>query len=184
MDKAFKRVGGLFHYLYRSGPLMFAMNAVREFHDAFGHPAPQVPTKLTPERVKQRYAFSAEENDEFLAATTLVDQADAALDKLYFALGDLVEMGLDPSPLFQIVQDANMAKLGPDGKPIPHPTMAGKIGKPAGWQKPEPWLSAEVARQIRLADGTSTNREADREPVVYGEDLDALALRTKYGTAL
>lgn len=149
-----------------------AFQAVRDFHLAFGHPAPDTPTLMPETRVLQRAGFSDEENQEFRDALTLVDQADAAIDKLYFALGDLVELGVDPSPLFNIVQSANMAKLGPDGKPVPHPTIAGKAGKPPGWQKPEPWLQAEVARQIRLARGRP--RPSDHLPVQYGQDLSTL----------
>jgi len=133
------------------GTLTGAFQAVRAFHKAFNHPAPDRPTMIPPERVEQRAGFSDEENQEFRDATTLVDQVDAALDKLYFALGDLVELGIDPSPLFDIVQGANMAKLGPDGKPIPHPTIPGKTGKPPGWIPPEAALAAEVQRQIEAA---------------------------------
>lgn len=154
--------------------LSACFDKVRAFHLAFGHPAPDVPTLIPPSRVEQRHGFSVEENDEFKDATTIWDQADAALDKLYFALGDLVELGVDPSPLFDIVQAANMAKLGPDGKPIPHPTIPGKSGKPAGWVKPEPWLEAEVRRQMRLnPDGTAKNA-ADYAPIRYGQDLTSI----------
>lgn len=149
--------------------LMQAFTAVREFHLAFGHPAPDTPTLMPETRVLQRAGFSDEENQEFRDALTLVDQADAAIDKLYFALGDLVELGVDPSPIFNIVQAANMAKLGPDGRPMPHPTIPGKTGKPPGWQRPEPWLQAEIARQIRLADGR--RRAGDDLPIKYGQLL-------------
>jgi predicted HAD superfamily Cof-like phosphohydrolase len=48
--------------------------------------------------------------------------------------------------LFDIVQAANMAKLGPDGKPIIRPED-GKIMKPEGWEPPEEKLEAEIKRQ-------------------------------------
>lgn len=153
--------------ILKEGTLMRVFQAVRSFHTAFNHPAPDRPTMIPHKRVLQRVGFMDEENSEFEDAETLVDQVDAALDKLYFALGDLVELGVDPSPLFDIVQAANMAKLGPDGKPIPHATIPGKVAKPPGWQSPEPWIEAEVERQARIAHyGTGRT-----DPIIYGEAL-------------
>lgn len=77
----------------------------------------------------------------------LVGQGDALTDALYFVMGSFVELGLDPVPLFEIVQRANMAKLGPDGKPILRESDQ-KVMKPEGWLPPEPELEKEVRRQI------------------------------------
>ncbi|WP_240731313.1 hypothetical protein [Exiguobacterium mexicanum] len=77
----------------------------------------------------------------------IVGQADALTDALYFVMGSFVELGLDPVPLFEIVQRANMAKLGPDGKPILR-ASDNKVMKPEGWLPPEPELEAEVRRQL------------------------------------
>lgn len=77
----------------------------------------------------------------------LVGQGDALTDALYFVMGSFVELGLDPVPLFEIVQRANMAKLGPDGKPILRESDQ-KVMKPQGWLPPEPELEKEVRRQI------------------------------------
>ncbi|WP_114167181.1 hypothetical protein [Exiguobacterium sp. TNDT2] len=77
----------------------------------------------------------------------LVGQGDALTDALYFVMGSFVELGLDPVPLFEIVQRANMAKLGPDGKPILR-ASDNKVMKPEGWLPPEPELEAEVRRQL------------------------------------
>lgn len=77
----------------------------------------------------------------------LVGQGDALTDALYFVMGSFVELGLDPVPLFEIVQRANMAKLGPDGKPILR-ASDNKVMKPEGWKPPEPELEAEVRRQL------------------------------------
>jgi hypothetical protein len=87
-----------------------------------------------------------EELREFRAAHDVTDQADAMIDLIYFALGSLVEMGVHPSPLFAIVQKANMSKLWEDGKP--RYDEDGKIVKPPGWQDPAPLLAAEIARQV------------------------------------
>lgn len=45
--------------------------------------------------------------NEFLEASEkqdIVEQADATIDTIYFALGTLVEMGIEPDELFYIVQ--------------------------------------------------------------------------------
>lgn len=79
----------------------------------------------------------------------LVAQADALTDINYFTQGSFVIMGVDPQPLFDIVQKANMAKLFPDGKPR-YREEDGKIIKPEGWMPPEPQLKEEIKRQMKV----------------------------------
>jgi energy-coupling factor transport system permease protein len=76
----------------------------------------------------------------------LVAQADALTDVNYFVQGSFVLLGVDPQPLFDIVQEANMAKLFPDGKPR-YRESDGKIMKPPGWTPPEGRLKLEIERQ-------------------------------------
>lgn len=120
-------------------------NAVKEFHLAFGHPVADTPTLLTPERAKARYKWMKEEIDEFLEASQdgdLVEQADAMVDVIYFALGTLVEMGVDGQALFDVVQRANMSKLWEDGKA--HYNADGKVIKPSIWQDPHDIISQAI----------------------------------------
>jgi predicted HAD superfamily Cof-like phosphohydrolase len=138
-------------------PLKYATNDVIGFHRAFNHPAPLAPTMLTRERAALRASWCEEEAQELRDATTLVEQADAAIDGLYFNIGILVELGLDPGPLWDIVHQANMKKLHlVDGVyqvvyyPEGHP-KAGKVMKPENWTDPGPELQAEVDRQITVA---------------------------------
>lgn len=77
----------------------------------------------------------------------IVAQMDALTDVSYFTDGSFVIAGVDPQPLFDIVQDANMAKLGADGKPILRESD-GKIMKPEGWEPPEEKLELEIKRQM------------------------------------
>jgi len=122
---------------------------VKQFHLKFKHPAPDVPTQLTPQRAQKRYHWMLEEITEFIEADEIVEQADAMIDVMYFALGTLVEMGLRPDRLFDIVQQANMAKLWPDG--MPHYNEEGKTVKPAGWEDPHEKLALEIERQRKRA---------------------------------
>lgn len=122
-------------------------DAVRKFHEVFQHPVSDVPCLLSKERVQTRSSWMEEELAEFKRASNIVDQADAIIDLLYFGLGTLVEMGIPPDELFSLVQEANMSKLWPDGKPhfreFDHKTI-----KPAGWQTPEPRMQAVINRMI------------------------------------
>lgn len=127
-------------------PLDALYSDVRKFHVAFNHPAPDKPVMQSLAKANVRAQWIKEECEELVDARTLVDQADAYIDVIYFAVGGLVELGVYPHGLWDIVQRANMAKLGPDGKPIKDAT--GKTRKPEGWVAPEPQLAAEIARQI------------------------------------
>ena len=112
-------------------------NDVREFHEKFGHPVAPQPRMMERGRALSRGKWMNEEVAEFLVAQDIYEQADAMIDLIYFALGTLVEMGLEADELFDIVQKANMAKLWPDGKPHYNP-KDGKVIKPDGWEDPAP----------------------------------------------
>lgn len=82
----------------------------------------------------------------------LVAQADSFTDIEYFNNGNFTLINVNPDLLFDIVHNANMGKLFPDGKPQYNEN--GKIIKPDDWQEkyaPEPFLEAEIQRQIEAA---------------------------------
>ncbi|MCB1776145.1 MAG: HAD family hydrolase [Candidatus Competibacteraceae bacterium] len=122
---------------------------VKDFHMAFHHPVANIPALMAPDRVEKRYKWMMEEVDEFLESNTLEDQADAMIDLIYFALGTLVELGIKPERMFEIVHQANMSKLGESGKP--NFNEDGKVIKPTTWESPEPKLKEEIQTQIRKA---------------------------------
>jgi predicted HAD superfamily Cof-like phosphohydrolase len=123
-----------------------AWEKVKEFHRHFGVPHREKPEKLAMERVRKRAKWMEEEIEEFKQAETIEEQADAMIDTIYFALGTLVEMGVRPQALFDIVHAANMSKLWEDGKPR-YRESDGKVIKPSTWQDPGPLLSEEIKRQ-------------------------------------
>jgi predicted HAD superfamily Cof-like phosphohydrolase len=118
-------------------------NDVRLFHEKFGHPVADKPTMISKKRALSRAKWMNEEVAEFLVAEDVYEQADAMIDLMYFALGTMVEMGLEPDELFAIVQRANMAKLWPDGKPHYNP-KDNKVIKPEGWEDPAPKIKAYI----------------------------------------
>jgi predicted HAD superfamily Cof-like phosphohydrolase len=124
---------------------------VREFHKAFGHPAPNT-VGFKEARLLLRCNLILEEATEFFAAAgyqnmgdrdfgptgdppDMVKMVDGLIDLLYVTYGTLVELGCDPELLADEVHRSNMAKLGPDGKPITRDD--GKTLKPAGWTPPD-----------------------------------------------
>lgn len=87
--------------------------------------------------------------DRLIPDAPLTGQVDALMDLLYFVYGSFVLLGVDPAPIFDIVHQANMGKIFPDGKahfdPVTH-----KILKPHDWQArfaPELAIEAKLARQ-------------------------------------
>ena len=117
------------------GCLIGAYNMVKEFHKAFNHPTPDTITKLDDERKKIRASWVIEEVNEFLEAKTIAEEMDAICDAIYFLLGSAVEMNIEPSHIFELIQKANMSKLFPDGKP--HYNGQNKVIKPDNWVAPD-----------------------------------------------
>ena len=95
------------------------------------------------------------------AEVSLVGQVDALIDTLYFTYGSFVLMGVDPERIFDIVHQANMGKIFPDGKahfdPVTH-----KILKPDDWEEkyaPEPAIKRELERQIQAYAQRNKNQD-------------------------
>lgn len=98
--------------------------------------------------VKKRGSFMLEELAEFFNAETIEDQADALTDLIYFAIGTFTLMGLKPEKIFDIVAQANLGKISPDGTVLRD--EQGKIKKPDGWQEnfaPESKIKEEIQHQ-------------------------------------
>jgi predicted HAD superfamily Cof-like phosphohydrolase len=117
---------------------------VRAFHVLAGHPVATAPTFLMPTRVAIRARWMTEEIDELAAAEEVVDQVDAIIDIIYFALGTLVELGVAPDTAFDIVHRSNIAKV--DGSGPVHRDASGKVQKPVGWMDPRAEIKAYTAR--------------------------------------
>ena len=100
------------------------IQAVKEFHDAFGVQNNYSPTTEIPEDQKQlRFDLMNEENKEYLEAVRnndLVEVADALGDQLYILCGTILKHGLQDKieEIFHEIHRSNMSKLGADGKPI------------------------------------------------------------------
>jgi len=117
---------------------------VYDFHKKFSHPVSDEPKMLSKDRAFVRGKWMQEELLEFYFAEDIVAQSDGLIDLIYFALGTLVEMGVPPQKIFEIVHNANMSKLWEDGKP--RYNKDGKTMKPPTWQDP----TQELAKAIQM----------------------------------
>lgn len=127
---------------------------VRDFHQKFGHPAPEkLDVAIFMSHAKMRFKLIHEEFLETMGAAgfdltndlydgfgpkrapNVPEMIDGFVDLLYVTYGAIITLGIDIDPFFNAVHASNMAKLGPDGKPIVRED--GKIMKPEGWQPPD-----------------------------------------------
>lgn len=112
------------------------MGLVKGLHEKFGLAHAGPPCGLSDEEKEFRVSALQEELNEYKEATTLVDQYDALLDLIVFAVGTLERHGLPLLEGFEKVMQANMAKeVGQNG------TKRGgfkrDLIKPKGWTAPE-----------------------------------------------
>jgi predicted HAD superfamily Cof-like phosphohydrolase len=126
------------------------LNAVKEFHTAFGLGVNENPTGHLGESVNMlRYNLMKEENEEYLEAVMNNDKieiADALGDMLYILCGTIISHGLQHKieEVFDEIQRSNMSKLGQDGKPIYRED--GKVMKGPNYFKPD--FSVILAEQF------------------------------------
>ncbi len=121
---------------------------MQDIHQIFGTPAPRIPVAQTEFYRTRRAEWINSEVEELLeAGDSLVDQVDAYLDIIVFALGGLVETGVNPSKLNEIVIRSQYAKIWEDGRPRVRESD-GKWIKPPGWEAPEELLEQEINKQV------------------------------------
>ena len=149
---------------------MASIDAVRKFHQAFGHPVAQAPVPGTPELRRLRVALIAEELGELSVAlgvklditsdgirfdmnvsggedvskVDLVETADALGDLDYVVQGANLVFGIPAKEVFKAIHVSNMSKLGADGKPMRR--ADGKIMKGPDYAPPELGPIIERAR--------------------------------------
>ena len=117
------------------------IDAVAEFHRAFGLGISEVPTAdLGPRKNTLRLSLMEEENQEYFQAAQsgdLAEVADALGDMLYILCGTILEHGMQEKieAVFAEIQRSNMSKLGPDGRPVYRED--GKVLKGPNYFKPD-----------------------------------------------
>ena len=117
------------------------LDSVKLFHKKFNIDYLDEPKANIPDEIKElRFKLMEEENLEYLKATKendLVEIADALGDMLYILCGTIISHGLQDKIeyIFQEIQNSNMSKLGPNGKPIYR--KDGKVLKGPNYFKPD-----------------------------------------------
>lgn len=109
---------------------------VLQFHHNFGVPIGS--SWRDPARRALRRSLIQEETAEYLEADLADDYEGVAkelADILYVVYGAAIEYGIYLPAIFDEVHRSNMAKLGPDGRPILRED--GKILKPPTWTPPD-----------------------------------------------
>lgn len=121
--------------------LIETINAVGEFHDAFGLPNRKTPAaQLSEQEYTLRFNLMKEENEEYFEAAKngdLVEIADALGDMLYILCGTLNAHGLQHkiAEVFEEIHRSNMSKLDENGQPIYRED--GKVMKSNRYFKPD-----------------------------------------------
>jgi len=111
------------------------LEMVQEFHTKFVE-EPKIPLDKVRDVRPRLIEEELIELDEAILMEDQVKILDALSDLQYVLDGTYIAFGLDhvKQAAFEEVHRSNMAKLGPDGKPIIR--SDGKILKPEGWQPP------------------------------------------------
>lgn len=114
------------------------LKMVSDFHQAFLQKENENPGLLNNKESALRYSLGKEELDEYIEAVNqedLIEILDSLANQLYILFGTICKHGLQNhiEKAFDLVHQNNMAKLGPDGKPIFR--ADGKILKPENFKK-------------------------------------------------
>ena len=116
---------------------MSNFNKVKTFMNTYGQDVKEKATFPEQKIIQLRIDLIEEELNELKVAINnndIVEVADALTDILYVTYGAGHAFGINLDRCFEEVQNSNMSKLGPDGKPIYN--EHGKVMKGPDYFKP------------------------------------------------
>ena len=117
---------------------MTNFESVKKFMETFGQEIKEKASFPDDKITNLRYDLIEEELNELKEAMDKKDikeVADALTDILYVTYGAGHAFGIDLDKCFEEVQNSNMSKLGPNGKPIYN--VKGKVMKGPNYFKPD-----------------------------------------------
>lgn len=126
---------------------MTQFELVGAFRHKMGLAISNNPHLLSPEDSSYFARFILEELSEYMRAVeegVIVDAADAIVDMVYVALGCAHAMGLPFDELFDVVHQANMAKVPASNAQRSIRGNAHDVVKPIGWCPPEAEMLAII----------------------------------------
>ncbi len=122
-----------------------AIRQVEEFYKVFDIPISKKCQLPDQEARDLRMRLLSEEVGEYFTAEETADMeeiADGLADMVYIICGTALTYGIPLEQVFDVVHRSNMAKLGPEGKPLVR--SDGKVTKPEGWKPPD------IARVLKV----------------------------------
>ena len=131
-----------------------AFRTVKKFNFLARRSTRHLPFMPDPDLKKELARRIYEEVSELMEAETPKDVIDALIDILYVTLDACVQIGLRPSPFFEIIARNNLSKVWPDG--WMQTNEKGKVIKPPTWIAPDAEIDAELARQMQRGIETPT----------------------------
>ena len=134
-------------------PIPSMLDDVAEFHTrVLLCTAPAAISIISEEFALDRFAFMAEETNEYLEAASegdIVKAVDGLLDTIYVALGTLWYMNIPVQECWDAVHRANMKKvLGPTKRDARRHGPTKDAMKPEGWVGPESEIAAAIMKRI------------------------------------
>lgn len=118
---------------------------VKEFHEKFGLTTNSTPTMPNSDDILLRMRLIDEESEEFSAAVSLAETADALGDLLYVVYGAAVTYGIDLEPVFKEIHRSNMSKVWADGSV--KKDSYGKVIKPPTYSPAN--ITEELSKQSK-----------------------------------
>lgn len=163
------------------------MTLVKAMHTKFGLESNTGPTKLDAEEKAFRVTAIKEEIAEYEGSTNLVDEYDALLDLMVFAVGTLERQGLPLQEGFETVMKCNMNKELAGSSENSKRGFKRDLVKPCGWTGPEFTLQQIIDRKPSIVedskkydDGKSPLNLIPMEPLIQVANVLQFGV-TKYG---
>lgn len=116
------------------------LHSVKKMHEKFGLANNGCPVHLSPEEKAFRIVALREEIDEYEASSNLVDEYDALIDLMVFAVGTFERQGLPLQKGFDTVMACNMKKELAGSSENSKRAFKRDLVKPQGWAGPEATL--------------------------------------------
>ena len=128
--------------------------AVIQWQKRVNHPFSFRPRTVDMKEAELQAALLTEEGiTEYLRAVKhgdLVEIADALGDALWIVLRGFAIHGMDVESVFNAIAASNYSKFDAKGKPVPHPTIPGKIGKSDRFTPPTEDLTTYIRRALEM----------------------------------
>lgn len=131
-----------------------AYRTVKQFNYLARRQIPRTPVMPEPDFKMELASRIYLEVVELSDAENLREIVDALIDIIYITLDACVQIGLRPSPFFEIIARNNLSKVFPDG--WMRTNERGKVIKPPTWISPDVEIDTELARQMQCGIETPT----------------------------